>query len=243
MTTRSGGRKELLRNVSVSTLITHLPDIRFLTGFTGSNAVLIVSTGPRASARLFTDGRYTAQARQEVQGASVRIAPKSALHEACAYIVKSGASQCGFDPLHTTVSTLVSMRKAAREAGAAAGFFKAVESPIAKIRMVKASDEVDRMRRTAALTCALYEGMLSWVETGMRELDVAAELEYRARHAGAECMSFETIVAAGERSAQPHARATGAQIRPGDLLTLDFGIMLEGYCSDMTRTVAFGFGG
>ena len=223
-------------------LVTSLPDVRYLTGFTGSNASLVVLAGKRAGARLFTDGRYTAQARQQVQGASVRIAAKSALAEACAYAGKSGAVACGFDRTHTTVATLAAMRSAARKAGGSAGFFRPLDGTVARLRAVKDLDEAERMRRAAALTCSLYEGLLSWMEAGMRERDIATELEHRARLAGAEAMSFETIVAAGERGGMPHARVTEAVIRPGDLLTLDFGIVLDGYCSDMTRTVAFGFG-
>ncbi len=224
-------------------LITHLPDVQYLTGFTGSNAALIVLGRPRVSARLFTDGRYTAQATQEVQGATVRIAPKSALAEACAYAAKNGVTYCGFDPVHTAVSALTAMRKAAREANAGPAFFKPVDNPAATLRQVKDRGEIVRMRKAARLTGELYEGMLSWIEAGMREIDVAAELEHRARVAGAERMSFETIVAAGDRGSLPHARATSAVLQPGNLLTLDFGILLDGYCSDMTRTVALGFGG
>jgi Xaa-Pro aminopeptidase len=223
-------------------LVANLPDVRYLTGFTGSNAALVVLAGSRAGARLFTDGRYTAQAQQEVQGATVRIAPKSALVEACAYAAGSGAANCGFDRTHTTVATLAAMRSAVRKAGGPAGFFQPMDGAVEQLRAVKDSDEADKMRRAAALTCSLYEGLMAWMEAGMRERDIATELEHRARLAGAEAMSFETIVAAGERGGMPHARATEAIVQRGDLLTLDFGIVLEGYCSDMTRTLAFGFG-
>jgi Xaa-Pro aminopeptidase len=224
-------------------LVTNLPDVRYLTGFTGSNAALVVLAGPRASARLFTDGRYTAQAKQQVQSATVRIAPKSALAEACAYAAASGAGKCGFDRTHTTVLTLAGMRKAATKAGASTSFFIPCDAAVAKLRAVKDPTEIDRMRRAAALGCELYEGMLTFIEAGQRERDVAAELEHRARLAGAEKMSFDTIVAAGERSSHPHAQATGAILQPGDLLTLDFGVVLDGYCSDMTRTLAIGYPG
>ncbi len=223
-------------------LVTNLPDVRYLTGFTGSNAALVVLAGSRKSARLFTDGRYTAQAQQQVQGATVRIAPKSALAEACAYAAESGAATCGFDRTHTTVATFAAMRSAVRKAAGSSAFFRPLDGAVEQLRVIKDSAEVDCIRRAAALTGSLYEGMLSWMEAGMRERDIATELEHRARLAGAEAMSFETIVAAGERGGMPHARATDAAIKAGDLLTLDFGIVLDGYCSDMTRTVAFGFG-
>jgi Xaa-Pro aminopeptidase len=234
-----------LRLLSIpALLVTNLPDVRYLTGFTGSNAALVVLAGARTSARLFTDGRYTVQAKQQVQAATVRIAPKSALAEACAFAAESGASHCGFDPAHTTVLALGSMRSAVRKSGAPRGsFFVPCDGVVAKLRAVKDTAEIATMRRAAGLTCSLYEGMLGWIEAGMRELDVAAELEHRARLAGAESMSFETIVAAGERSSLPHARATDAILQPGDLITLDFGVVLDGYCSDMTRTFAIGYPG
>ncbi len=232
-----------LRQQSVpALLVTHLPDVRYLTGFTGSNAALVVLAGERTSARLFTDGRYTAQARREVQGATVRIAPKSALAEACVYAAERTA-MCGFDRTQTTVASLANMRSTARKGGAASGFFKPVDGAVSALREVKDAVEIERMRGAAALTCGFYEGLLGWMEAGMRERDIAAELEHRARLAGADGMSFETIVASGERGSQPHARATDAVIQRGDLLTLDFGIVLDGYCSDMTRTIAFGFEG
>lgn len=232
----------LTRKSTPALLVTHLPDVRYLTGFTGSNAALVVLAGSRVSARLFTDGRYTAQAKQEVSSATVRIAPRSALAEACAYAAQH-ATVCGFDRTQTTVATLATMRTAARKAGADGNFFKPFDGAVVALRVVKDEEEAAIMRRAAAMTGDLYEGLLSWIEAGMRERDVAAELEHRARLAGAEGMSFETIVAAGERSSHPHARATDATLQPGDLVTLDFGIVLDGYCSDMTRTFALGFGG
>lgn len=229
--------QELRRRSLPSLLVTHLPDVRYLTGFTGSNAALVVVAEPRMSARLFTDGRYTVQAKREVQGATVRIAPKSALAEACGWAGQH-AAQCGFDRTQTTVASLAAMKKAVGKRG----FFVPADGLVAALRVVKDAAEVDCMRQAASLTCSLYEGLLGWIEPEMREREVAAELEYRARLAGAEAMSFETIVAAGERSSQPHARATEARIAPGDLVTLDFGIVLNGYCSDMTRTFAIGYG-
>lgn len=229
--------RELRRRSIPSLLVTHLPDVRYLTGFTGSNAALAVLAGSRVSARLFTDGRYTVQAKREVQGATVRIAPKSALAEACTW-AEQHAAQCGFDRTQTTVAVLTAMKKTAGKRG----FFVPADGLVAALRVIKDAAEVECMRHAGALTCALYEGLLGWVEPGMRERDIAAELEYRARMAGAEAMSFETIVAAGERSSQPHARATEASVSAGDLVTLDFGIVLDGYCSDMTRTLAIGYG-
>ncbi len=218
-------------------LVTHLPDVRWLTGFTGSNAAVVVLRGARGlRLRLFTDGRYTAQAEAEVQGATVRIVKESATAEAVTFAAKS-AERCGFDVATTTVETLEVLRKVLREQKHSVKCLHPVHGIVSTLRQVKDDDEIGALRRAATLGSALYEGMLGFIEVGMRERDVAAELEHRARLAGAEAMSFETIVAGGTRSAMPHARATDAVLEAGTLLTLDFGVLLDGYCSDMTRTI------
>ena len=96
------------------------------------------------------------------------------------------------------------------------------------------------MGEAALLGCRLFDHILKLLRPGLREIDVAAELEYEARRLGAEGMSFETIVASGPRSALPHGRATTARLPRRGFLTLDFGVILNGYCSDMTRTIHFG---
>jgi len=108
------------------------------------------------------------------------------------------------------------------------------------LRRVKDEDELAVITEAALGGCSLFEHVLCFIRPGMREIDVAAELEHRARLMGAEGMSFETIVASGLRSALPHGRATSAVLPRRGFLTLDFGIILGGYCSDMTRTVFLG---
>jgi Xaa-Pro aminopeptidase len=217
-------------------LITHLPDVRWLCGFTGSNAALAVTGG---KAVLFTDGRYTTQAREETHGARVAIAQKSALKQACAWLAEQ-AQQAGFDAEHTSVAALNLMRSAL-PAKQRRGFFAAMEnSLVAALRMVKDPGELRQMEAAAALGCSLFEAMLPRMEAGMTEIAVAAELEFLARGLGAEGMSFETIVASGARSAMPHGRATQARLPRKGFVTLDFGVILNGYCSDMTRTVHVG---
>ena len=105
---------------------------------------------------------------------------------------------------------------------------------------MKDEEELAMMSKAALIGCDLFEHILGFLRPGLKEIDVAAELEYRARLAGAEGMSFETIVASGVRSALPHGRATSTVLPRRGFVTLDFGIILEGYCSDMTRTVYLG---
>jgi Xaa-Pro aminopeptidase len=217
-------------------LVTHLPDVRYLCGFTGSNAALVLAGG---RAVLFTDGRYTVQAKTEAVGSKVVIATKPAVVAACEWTEAAGLRRCGFDAGHTTVAGLESMRKAVG-AKARRGMFVPVGSLVARMREVKDSDEISKMRAAAKVGCELFEGMLSYLDAGVTEAEVAATLEYAARLSGAEGMSFDTIVASGERSALPHGRATKAKLPKRGFVTLDFGVILDGYCSDMTRTVHMG---
>jgi Xaa-Pro aminopeptidase len=217
-------------------LITHLPDVRYLCGFTGSSAALAL-VGGRAT--LFTDGRYTAQARMEAAGTKVVIAKKPAVAAACEWLESAGVRRCGFDSVHTTVAALESMRKVV-SAKVRRGMFVAVGPLGSAMREIKDADEIALIRAAASVGCELFEGMLTYLEAGLTEVEVAATLEYAARLAGAEGMSFDTIVASGERSALPHGRATTAKLPKQGFVTLDFGVILNGYCSDMTRTVHMG---
>ena len=217
-------------------LVTHLPDVRWLCGFTGSNAALAVTS---TKAVLFTDGRYTTQAREETRGARVSIAEKSALKECCALLGES-ASKAWFDPEPTTVANLALMRSGV-SAKKSRGFFVPLQKPlVSALRMVKDRAELGLMSEAAKLGCELFEAMLPRIEAGMTEVALAADLEFEARKRGAEGMSFETIVASGARSALPHGRATQAKLPSRGFVTLDFGVILNGYCSDMTRTVHVG---
>ena len=217
-------------------LVTHPPDIRYLSGFTGSAGALVLRTG---RAVLYTDGRYTAQAKAEAVGTKVVIVPKGVLSAACEAAAAAGVTRCGFDASITTVATLEVMKKAV-PTKVRRSFF-APSGPIAAgLREVKDDGEIEIMRRAARLGCGLFDRMLGFIHPGQTEMAVAAELEHAARLAGAEAMSFETIVASGERSSLPHGRATEAKLPKRGFLTLDFGVVMEGYCSDMTRTLHLG---
>ena len=229
-------RRSMVQGAMEALLITHLPDVRWLCGFTGSNAALGVTA---RKAVLFTDGRYTTQAREETRGARVAIAPKSALKGACAWLAEQ-AQHAWFDADHTSVAALDLMRSAL-PAQQRRGFFTPLRKPLlSELRMVKDAGEVREMEKAAALGCTLFEALLPRMEAGVTEVAVAAELEFLARSLGAEGMSFETIIASGVRSAMPHGRATQARLPRKGFVTLDFGVILNGYCSDMTRTVHLG---
>jgi len=221
-------------------VVTHLPDVRWLTGFTGSSGAVALG---RSGAALFTDGRYTTQARAEAAGIRVVIGKGAPGAQAAVWLAERGAKKAGFDAVNTTVAALDGMRKALATklaAGQRRSFFAPTNGVVARLREVKDADEIVKMRRAAALGCRLFEGVLTNLSAGETEAEIALAMEIEARRAGAEAMSFETIVASGKRSALPHGRASKAKLPHRGFVTLDFGVLLDGYCSDMTRTVHLG---
>jgi Xaa-Pro aminopeptidase len=231
-------RRKLTRAGLSGLLVTHLPDVRYLCGFTGSSAAMAVT---RRAVRIFTDGRYAAQAAEEVQGAQVQIVSGSPAVTAVEWLAaQPGVQTAGFDPTWTSVAEFTRW-KAALPSQLRRSFLTALPAPLVeRLRLVKDDDELVLMSEAALAGCSLFERILTFVRPGLKEIEVAAELEYQARQLGAEAMSFETIVASGIRSAFPHGRATPTRLPRRGFLTLDFGIILGGYCSDMTRTVYLG---
>ena len=231
-------RRKLSRAGLPGLLVTYLPDLRYLSGFTGSSAALAVT---RRAVRLFTDSRYTTQAGEEVEDAQLQIVSGSPAVAAVQWLAaQPGVSRSGFDHARTTVAELARW-KSELPSQLRRSFLEAIPAPyVEQLRVVKDSDERALMAEAALVGCRLFDGMLKFMRPGIAEIEVAAELEHQARLLGAEGMSFETIVASGARSAMPHGRATAALLPRRGFVTLDFGIILRGYCSDMTRTVYLG---
>jgi Xaa-Pro aminopeptidase len=218
-------------------LVTHLPNIRYLCGFTGSAGALLVS---EARCVLFTDGRYKEQARTEAKGCRVLIDRKSPLIAVGNWLKthanKSGFKVLGIEGQHLTVTERSQLRNVLRSDIR----LREVSGLVEQARMVKDEEEISRLRAAVDLGSSLFGVALKMIRPGVKEIEVAAEIEYAARRAGAEGMSFETIIASGLRSALPHGRASAAQIPVNGFVVCDFGIILAGYCSDMTRTVHVG---
>jgi Xaa-Pro aminopeptidase len=231
-------RRRMTRAGLPGLLVTHLPDLRYLSGFTGSSAALAIT---RRAARLFTDGRYITQAAEEVEVACVEIVSSSPAIAAVQWLAaQPGVEFAGFDPMWTSVADLARYR-AALPARLRKSFLSTLPAALVEpLRRVKDEDELTVMIEAALVGCKLFEHILGFIQPGLAEFEVAAELEHQARLLGAEAMSFETIVASGLRSALPHGKATSARLPRKGFLTLDFGVMLKGYCSDMTRTVYLG---
>jgi Xaa-Pro aminopeptidase len=214
-------------------LVTHLPNVRYLCAFTGSAGVLLLSSKRSV---FITDGRYRDQARVEVVGARVVVPRDSVLSVAAKEISNIGTRVVGIDSDHLTVATQTQLKRLLPRGVR----MKSASGIIERLRMVKDADEIAIIRKAVTLGSALLHPAMKSIRSGATETSVAAEIEYAARRGGAEGMSFETIVAAGPRSALPHGVASQQPIPAKGFVVLDFGVILAGYCSDMTRTVHVG---
>jgi len=218
-------------------LVSHLPNIRYLCGFTGSAGLLLVE---ETGSVFFTDVRYDTQAHEEVKGAKVVIARKALLNALAEWIgarrKKSKRWTIGIEAEHLTVAE----RKRLGDLLPAGVRLRNAPALVEQARMVKDEDELGLIRAAVGLGATLFGRALEVLRPGIRETEVAAAMEYAARHAGAEEMSFPTIIASGARSALPHGRATSQPIAPDAFVVCDFGVILAGYCSDQTRSVWVG---
>jgi Xaa-Pro aminopeptidase len=233
---RSEAVREALESLRLDALISSsLANIRYLSGFSGSSALLIVG---RRESVFFTDGRYTEQASLEVEGARVRIVKgKSALATAAAWLSQqSKLRRIGLEAAHLTVADRAVLATAVPRGTR----MVSTTSIIEQLRMIKDSEEVGRIRKACHLGAELFEGLVNTIRPGRSESEVAGEVELAARQRGAEQMSFPTIIAAGKRSALPHGRASQEPIPSKGFVVCDFGVILASYCSDMTRTVHVG---
>ncbi|MGB0034512.1 MAG: Xaa-Pro peptidase family protein [Candidatus Acidiferrales bacterium] len=215
-------------------LVTHLPNIRYLCGFSGSAGILLVEA---SQGTLFTDSRYTFQAREEVAGVRVQIAKRGLIRACCGALSKRrGRCRVAYSPSQMTVA-----QKTAFQNGAG-GRFIWVDggSSVEKLRAVKDKQELATMREAAELISEVFRGILVMIKPGVAELDIAAEIEYAMKKKGATGPSFDTIVASGPRSAWAHACPSPKPLRKNELVVLDQGAILRSYCSDMTRTVFLG---
>jgi len=215
-------------------LVSHLPNIRYLSGFSGSSGVLLIA--PR-EAVLITDGRYREQAKQEVQGARLKIVKQPLLTSAALWLNRRRSlRRIGVEPAHMTMADRAALSKALARGRSIVGAPPIVE----RLRMIKDGEEIGRIRAACGLGVKLFDTLISKLRPGISERRLAALLELAAREAGADEMSFPTIIASGERSALAHHRAGNAPIPSKGFVVSDFGVILAGYCSDMTRTVHLG---
>jgi len=213
-------------------LITNLHNVRYLTGFTGSNgSVLLFKDSP---AVLFTDPRYTVQSQQQVN-CRVRIAKGPLTKSIVQEISRTRIRRVGFEQDNLTVAQLESFRRMLP----ARTQLEPVTGLIEQLRLIKDAAEIEKIRASVISNSGALEAALKRFKIGMKESELAAEIDYQNRRLGAEAPAFDTIVAAGDRAALPHAQPGAAKIMPGILL-IDMGAFRDGYASDMTRMVHVG---
>jgi Xaa-Pro aminopeptidase len=218
-------------------LISHLPNIRYLCGFTGSAGVFLME---ERGSTFFTDFRYDAQAHDEVKGAKIIIGRKSPLELLGQFLGRRRRrprnSTLGIESEHFTVA-----EKKRLNAFQSQGVrVRETRFAVERLRIIKDADELTCIREAVKLGATLFDRAVEVLREGVTEVEVAAEMELVARRAGAEGMSFPTIIASGPRSALPHGRASTHPIPSGGFVVCDFGVILAGYCSDQTRTVWVG---
>ena len=210
-------------------------NVRYLSGFSGSSGVLVVSRSPSAAPVLVTDFRYVEQAAQQAPGTRV-VQFRDQLVEALGPVLAElGLEKVGFEADH------LSYLQATRWMEALPGVrWVPVEQQVESVRAIKEREELEAVRQAVALTDRAFEYLLREMKAGMTEREIAWRLEVFLRGQGAERLAFPTIVASGPNGALPHAAPTDRALQPGDLVVLDFGCVVGGYCSDMTRTVVVG---
>jgi Xaa-Pro aminopeptidase len=224
---------ELLEKEKLTSfLVTHMANVRYLCGFTGSAGVLASKDGEFV---LFTDGRYSQQARQESAGAKIVIVKVAALTGAAEWIGQRRVSRIGFEAEHMSFAAIGGVKRLAPSLR-----LKPTSGLTEGLRMVKDGDEIQQMRAAVNLASKAFEGIVPDIKPGVSESSIAAEIEYLCRRLGAEGMSFDTLVASGKRSALPHGVASSNALPGNGFIIMDFGVILGGYCSDMTRTVHVG---
>lgn len=214
-------------------LITSLPNIYYLSGFTGSTAVLVVT---RANAWFITDFRYHEQVGQQVPSSFTLVdnTGRKLIQEVLPGLADSAdLKRVGFESQHLAHAVFA---KLAEMNGMG---FAPTDGWVEDLRMIKDEDEIERLRAAVRLNERVFSELLALIGPETTEADLAAEIHYRALKYGAQGYSFDPIVASGAHAAKPHAGFTAERLVPEQPLTIDMGVKLNGYCSDMTRTVFY----
>jgi Xaa-Pro aminopeptidase len=225
-----------LENRELDAMLVASPaSVRYLTGFTGSNGAVLALPG---EAIFFTDPRYAIQSRREIS-CRTQVCKGPILMAVAAIVAARRVRRLGFERTHLSYDGFDMLRAnmpVNTSLEPVAGWLEAH-------RMLKSESEIELIRRSVATNSKAFERAARRVRTGIRERDLAAEIDHQMRRLGAEKPAFETIVASGERSALPHAHPTGAVLKSGQLVLVDMGAFQDGYASDMTRMLFLGVPG
>ncbi len=207
------------------------PTNQYLAGFRGTTSGVVITAD---EAYFLCDFRYTEQAGQQVQGYEIREVSGRFVQRVGETLRELGVERVAFEPGYTTVELLEGLQ------AAYPGELVPQPDLVAALRLVKDADEVDRIRRASNLAEGVLADVIEDLKPGMTERELAARIEYEFKRRGASGPSFDTIALFGARSSLPHGEPRDKPLEQGDIVLLDFGCRMDGYCSDLTRTYAFG---
>jgi len=208
-------------------LVSSPASVRYLTGYSGSNGLVLLT---EAEAHFFTDPRYGLDATRSIT-CKVQVAKRPLLDEAAGVIKRKKLKKIGFEPAWMRFEEF----KRLEEHLPGGVSLEPTGGLVEELRLVKSPEEIERIRRSVLLNSEAYARTMRGVHPGVREREIAAELDFQMHRLGAEKTAFDTIVAAGARSALPHAHPTAHRLAVNELLLIDMGACLDGYMSDMTR--------
>ncbi|MBD3218961.1 MAG: M24 family metallopeptidase [candidate division Zixibacteria bacterium] len=214
-------------------LVTDVTNIRYLTGYSGSSAKLLVFP---TQTYFFTDFRYKDQVKKEVKGAKIEIGQRDPMMDFPSFkpLQKKNIT-IGFQSEYITHAMLEQLKELLPEA-----IFVPTKNIVGTLSIIKTQAEIKLIREAVKISDKAFDRILGYIEPGLREDEIAAELEYQMKILGSEKPAFDTIVASGPRSALPHGVASDRKVQKGDYITMDFGAKYKGYHSDMTRTIVVG---
>ncbi len=225
--------KYLIENELDALLITRLPNIQYLSGFRGSNAQIIITKDKNY---FLTDFRYKIYASEVIDKSKFELIVYNEYFKSIEDIIKP-LKRIGFEAQHLSFNNLKKLSEK----------FNNIElvpltDVVENLRAIKRFDEIQRIKRASEIAQRLFDTILNFIKPGiMRELDLALEIEYIAKkYLGVEDMAFKTIVLTGKRSAMPHGRPSNQIILNNAPLLIDFGVVFDGYCCDITRTIWIG---
>ncbi len=224
-------RSALLENDLDALLITNAYNRRYMTGFTGTAGVALIT---KEEALFITDFRYTQQAAKQASNYNIIEHKQPLTKEVANQLSRMGVQRVGFEKTDLTYALYEQYKNEAEVE------WIPTTGLVEKLRLIKTDEEVATLKEAARIADAAFDHILTVIKPGVREIEVSNELEFFMRKQGATSSSFDIIVASGYRSALPHGVASDKTIESGELVTLDFGALYNGYCSDITRTVAVG---
>lgn len=227
-------RKNLAEKELPALFVSGLENLRYLSGFTGSAGLGLVTVG---DAFFFADPRYHIQARNECRGFEVVPCELRILQSAAEKMKEIGLSTVGVEKNHLTLGQYNELQEHLKDASLT---LQATDGMIESLRSIKEPEEVEAIRRACGLVDHAFEQILPFLKEGVTEREVAIELDFSLRRLGADKNGFDSIIAFGPHSAYPHAHPTDRKLERGQFVKMDFGAYMDGYNSDLTRTVMFG---